>query len=291
MRQPHVIGLLGAEKQAASSAAVTWPDRRFIFVSDQRVLDGWDLPNVRFAFARPDELSTLPVDEFIPLCPRWLDPALSEPMNRLSTFRLSAVMAELELAFPEFVLPVRTTRAIGGAQIVKGDARHRPDAAIHLGLTCGQTTSRLPDPEIEDPQCCGVLFQPYLSRARTVLATGRCWAEGVQLAVAAIHVEACARDEVLQAGETIAHAFIAEKTLAVLERLGHRGFFTCNWVQHEGRAWLTSVRPVPRALFGTILRAGLDLLVPPTRQGIQIARAGCKFVVTAHHSSYKALCS
>ena len=43
----------GAEKQAAVSAALAWPERNFLFVSDQRVIDGWDLPNVKACRARP----------------------------------------------------------------------------------------------------------------------------------------------------------------------------------------------------------------------------------------------
>jgi hypothetical protein len=285
MTTQPLIGLLGAEKQAAASAALAWPERQFVFVSDQPVVDGWDLPNVRIHHgvpAGPWPCADAVGPNWVPLCPRWLGPDLTIPINRVGTFRLGRVLAYLEDAFPEHILPVRPTPAGDTDVIVKGDLRHRPD-----GLLVG---SRFLPGEPDDPHGCGVLFQPYLRGARSYLATGRRSPGGLDMAVAAIYSEACARDDVLQAGELVSHDAIARLAMEMLEQLDHQGFFTLNWVERDGHVRLTSLRPVPRALFGTLRRAGLDLFAP-AGAGVRLARPGGKFTVAIHYSSYQALCA
>jgi len=285
MEPPTIIGLLGAERQSAVSAAQAWPDRPFLLVSDQKVLDGWDLPNCRFRWAAPADptvLVALPGIEWLPLCPRWILPGLNPPRCVLGAFALSGVLAELRRRFGETVLPVE--RHTSGAQtvVVKGENRHRPDAPL-----VGQPTDLA---AVEDPHGCGVLYQPYFPWQRLLLATGRRWPNGaVDLGVVAVHGEVCARDDTLGAGETVRHDRVAELTLAMLEHLGHTGFFTCNWLEHGDDARLSSFRPVPRALFGTLRNAGLDLFGPPRADQVRLARPGCKFTIDVHYSSYGTL--
>jgi hypothetical protein len=275
------IGLLGAEKQSAVSAARAWPERRFLFLSDQRVIDGWDLANVTIRYGNP----AAPLPSFsdrvdwIPLCPRWQTSELTLPGNRLGTFRLQRVLAHLHNAFPEHVLPVRAAAGDDDV-IVKGDTRHRPD-----GLLIG---TQFAPGEPEDPYHCGVLVQPFVRSARTYLATGRRLPGGLEIAVVAIHAESCAREDVLQAGEVVEHQVIAHLSIAMLQELNHRGFFTLNWIEADSTLKLTSIRPVPRALFGTLRCAGLDLFGPPC-PGVRHARAGGRFTVDIHYSSYQAL--
>ena len=47
------IILLGAEKQAAVSAALAWPEVQFKGFTGQPVIDGWDLHNLQFYAANP----------------------------------------------------------------------------------------------------------------------------------------------------------------------------------------------------------------------------------------------
>ncbi|MCI0380650.1 MAG: hypothetical protein L0215_23950 [Gemmataceae bacterium] len=283
MKQP-VIGLLGAEKQSAVSAALAWPERRFLLVSDQPVLDGWDLSNVEFRWAAPtktDELVAQNSAYWIPLCPRWLSPALGEPHNRLADCSLHAVLNYLAESFPEAVLPVQLRRPERGECFVKGNHWRRPDAPLF-----GPVKSLA---EIHDPYGCGIVYQEAWPKSQHVLAIGRRWQNGaITLALVLVHSEACARDDVLAAGETFAHAALTQLTLAMLETLQHCGFFTLNWLVREEAFRLSSIRPAPRAVFRTLRRAGLEVLEPESA-GVQLARPGLKFAVDIHYSSYHPL--
>jgi hypothetical protein len=323
------IGLLGAEKQAAVSAALAWPERDFLFVSDQRVIDGWDLPNVTALRARPEQLPTLLMTSavhWVPLCARWQPGRLPGYENILGNFSLHAVMDALAQRFGEVVLPVRFVKPRQGECIVKGNLWHRPDAPLS-----GEVASLV---EVDDPHDAGVLYQSYWPRQRQFLATGRRLRRGaVELAVLAVHAEACARDDVLAAGETVRHERLAGLTLAMLDALDQRGFFTFNWLERDGQVRLTSVRPVPRAVFRTFRRAGWDSFAPvsaeerwlgqetgdrrqetgdaalspvscllsrvsprplplptcPSPGGVRVAPPGLKFAVDIHYSSYQPL--
>jgi hypothetical protein len=278
------IGLLGAEKQAAVSAALAWPERHFLFVSDERVIDGWDLPNVTAVPASPEQLATLlalTAVTWVPLCSRWQPSRLPGFENRLGNSSLHAVMDLLAHRFGAVVLPVRLVKPTSGVHIVKGNFWHRPDAPLW-----GDMASLA---EVQDSENSGVVYQAYWPRQRHYLATGRRLGPGaVELAVVVIHAEACARDDVLSAGETVGHDLIVHLTLSMLDVLDQRGFFTFNWIENGGEVRLTSVRPAPRALFRTCRRAGWDSF-SPWLVGVHVAQPGLKFTVDIHYSSYQPL--
>jgi hypothetical protein len=280
------IGLLGADKQAAVSAAAAYPERQFLFATDQRVADGWDLPNVRFVAATPRTAAAVIEQHpalWVPLCGRWLDGALAEPANVLGSFDLDQVLGRLHALAGETVLTVAAAPAPGVVSIVKGNAWHRPDGTL--------VSAELDAADVPDPYGCGTVFQEHWPWQRLLLATGRRWANGaVALAVVQVHSEVCARDDVIGAGETVRHPFIAVTSLEMLDALDHRGFFTFNWIERDGAARLTSFRPVPRALFGTLRRAGLDLFAEEAA-GRTVARPGCRFVVDITYSPYQPLAS
>jgi hypothetical protein len=276
------IGLLGAEKQAAVSAALAWPERRFLFVTDQPVVDGWDLPNVTMRRGTPGRRpgSTNGPTQWVPLCARWASPDLAAPANALGVFDLRSVLDHLHRHFGEVVLPVSGEPPPGREAIVKGNRWHRPDApVVGVGLAAA---------EVQDPGRAGVMLQEHWSAGRHLLATGRRTGPGqLDLAVFHVRVESCARDDVLAAAETVCHHRVAELTVAVLEHLDHRGFSTLNWLERDGAVRLSSYRPVPRAVFRTMRQAGLDVFGPPA--GIRVARPGLRFTVDIHYSSYQRL--
>jgi hypothetical protein len=276
------IGLLGADKQAAVSAALAWPERSFLFVSDERVIDGWDLPNVKACRARPDQRPALAAAiHWVPLCARWRPARLPGVENSLGNFSLHAVMDALARQFGNVVLPVRLLRPAQGACMVKGNYWHRPDAPVWGDIA---TLA-----EVHDPYGSGIVYQSFWPRQRHYLATGRRLGPGaVELAVLAIYAEVCARDDILGAGETVRHDVITRLTLAMLDALDQRGFFTFNWLERDGDVRLTSVRPVPRAVFRTFRRAGWDSFAP-WRAGVHVAPPGLKFTVDIHYSSYEPL--
>jgi hypothetical protein len=70
--------------------------------------------------------------------------------------------------------------------------------------------------------------------------------------------------------------------------LDHTGLFTMNWLKRGADYRLTSFRPSPRAVFGTLRKAGIDLLSPPP-EGLQAAPPGLKFVVDITYTSYRRL--
>jgi len=269
-----IIGLLGAEKQAAVSAALAWPERNFLFLSDQRVIDGWDLPNVEARWASPGNIGNDKNILWVPLCARW-------QTSGLRTAALSTVMDTLVRQFGEIVLPVSLSRPNHGSCMVKGNHWHRPDSPLW-----GEASSLA---EVTDPYGCSLVYQPYWPRKRHFLATGRRLGPGaVELAVVAVHAESCARDDVLAAGETVSHDRIAGLTLDMMEALDQRGFFSFNWLERDDAIRLTSVRPVPRALFRSFRRAGWDSFSPGLN-GVHVAPAGLRFTVDIHYSSYQPL--
>ncbi|HEX3146647.1 MAG TPA: hypothetical protein VHR66_01005 [Gemmataceae bacterium] len=264
------IVLLGAEKQAATSAALAYPERQFRFVSDQPVLDGWDLPNVTFTQGTPGNVALEKGEEAIALCPRWLPVDQQRP--------LSEVMPVLYDAFPGMILPVSYSPFPGQPCIVKGDRWHRPDSTI--------TGANLDPADVGDPYGCGTVYQPHWPAEQHLIVVGHKFGSGGPAAGGfRIHSESCARDDVLAAGETIDDE-ILHPTFAALIRLQHRGFFTFNWLKRGNEYRLTSFRPAPRAVFGTFRNANINLLAPT---GLAIAPPGYKFVVDITYTSYRRL--
>jgi hypothetical protein len=277
--RPATIALLGAEKQAASSAALAYPEIEFSFVSDHPVIDGWDLPNVQFRAGSPERFEN--GAEALPLCPRWMKPGRHSAGNRLADFRLRAVFAALAENFGDWVLPVARTPGARGHWIVKGDSWHRPDFTV---------SGSGPDvAQVDDPHGCGVVFQPLLPPGRTLLAVGRSYGNSnLATGLFEVHGEAQCREAMLLAAETIREPDLLERVAAICRSLDHRGFFSMNWIVSEGRLLLTSMRPVPRAVFGALRNAGIDLLAQSS-SGLAVARAGVKMIASQHYSEYRRL--
>lgn len=110
----------------------------------------------------------------------------------------------------------------------------------------------------------------------------------VALAVVKVLGELHCREEFLMAGETIRDDRLAEISVEALERLRFSGFFALNWVSSEDGAFISSMRPVAKAVFGIMRRAGADML-SDSRAGTFVASAGHRFVADFHYASYKRL--
>jgi hypothetical protein len=266
------IVALGAEKQAATSLAMAYPEAEVLLVSDSDILDGADLGNVRMVRGDIGDgpRFTEKADRVVVLCPRWIPqpPALSEMMPRI------------ERAFPGRCLPVQRKPPAGGEWIVKGDLWHRPDAPV-VG-----DPAQLSD--LTDQHGCGVVYQPYVEATGCVMTIGRRDDAGaVSMGVIEVFEERYFRDAVLQAGETIDAPALRDASLDVLDALDHRGYFTLNWLRTADGDRLSSVRPVPRAAFAALLKGGVDLL--GTANGVTVARPGIRFIANPHYTSFRRL--
>lgn len=261
-----VTNVLGAETQAASSIAAAYPERSFNFVSDQRVIDGWDLPNVVFRHADPASWDHSPSD--IAVCPRWA----SDPGRHAQ----SRLVPELSRHFPEYFTPLLGELPDTGRWIAKGDCWHRPDAPL------SGTPEMLQD--VVAPAGCRLVYQPLLPVTKRFAAIGHRGDDGVSLGILEILQERFFRDAILQAAETVHRPELADLSLAMVDKLDHDGYFTLSWLQTAEGLYLSSFRPVPRAVFGTFRRAGVDLLKAP--RGTTICPAGFRFVGWPHYSSY-----
>ncbi len=261
------IVLLGAEVQAATSLAAAYPLRRFLFVSDAPVLDGWDLPNVRFRRAGPSDWRAAPAD--IAVCPRWI----AEDGRR----SLSALMERIAARLPDAVLPVRPEAGRDGRWVGKGDRWHRPDAPL------AGTASDLA--AAEAPPGCGLVFQPFVEASARVMAIGR-RAAGGALAIGLFHVheERFFRDAIVQAAETIDAPDLVDLSAEALDAADLAGHFTLNWLMTEGGWRLSSVRPVLRGVCSAFRRADIDLLQEPVDAAI--VAPGLKFVSRPAYASY-----
>jgi hypothetical protein len=266
------IVVLGAEKQAATSLALAYPECEVLFVSDCDILDGSDLDNVRMTRAAPGEMFEFvaPADHVVALCPRWLR----------EDFALSRTFPLLESVVPGCCLPVQTSCPSSGTWMVKGDRWHRPDAPMwgpfhHVA-------------DIVDVHGCGLVYQPYCNSKATIMAVGRRRGRGaVLIGVIEVLQERFFRDVILQAGETVEANDIAELSLKLLEALDYRGFFTLNWLRTTDGPKLSSFRPVPRAVFQTFRRGGLDLLDPVST--VKVVRSGLRFIADPTYTSFARL--
>jgi hypothetical protein len=261
------------------SAALAYPERTFVLVTDAAVVDGWDRPNVRFQRSTPSQWSS--DADAIPLCPRWLRPRAAHSSNRFGDFRLSTVFPALAERFSDCIASVTDAPRGDGLWTVKGDAWHRPDATV-TGIASDVV-------RVADPYGCGSAFQRWRRSDETQLVVGRRSSSGhLCLGVFRVLGEAQCREAMLLAGETIASATLIEQATTILEWLDHRGWFSMNWVVEDGRTILTSIRPVPRAVFQAMRHAGADLLAEPALP-LRVARAGVKFVAEQHYSEYREL--
>jgi hypothetical protein len=266
------IVALGAEAQAASSLALAYPDRDVLLVSDQSVLDGWDLANVRFLHATPQtwRSSVTEGDVVVPLSARWL-PDQDWCLTRTLPIAAQAIG-------PEHVLPVGRLGTNGNWQ-VKGDRWHRPDAPIDG--PAGELV------DVTDPHGCGLVYQPQLRVSGTVMTIGRFDAERAAFGLFRVFEERFFRDVILQAAESIADSELADRSLAVIAALALDGFCTLNWVLTDEGPRLTSLRLAPRAVFGTLRRGGIDLLAPSS--GTSILAPGLRLNAQPHYASYRRL--
>ena len=263
--------VLGAEQQAASSLALSYPERRFMFVSDAPVIDGWDLANVGMRYSTPEQaIRDFPRAEAVPLCPRWVE-------NPAET-SLSKSLARIADALQGIVAPVHASPFGKAKFIVKGDHWHRPDHAIT------GTASQLGD--IIDRHGCGIVYQELLSCESTFAAIGRRAPSGsVAIGLFRVFAERHFRIDFVQAGESIEDSDLLQKSHDVLDALDWDGWFTLNWLACGGETRLSSFRPVPKGMFRCFRLGGIDLLRIPSRNiGL---RAGLRFVAEPHYSEFQ----
>lgn len=283
-----VVFLLGGERQVATSFALAYSGRRFNFVSDRPVIDGWDMSNVTMVPSVPESFF-LPSHAggffCVPLDSQWISPTLTPgpgaPSNNLNNaFRLSVIFETLTTNYPSLVLPVSSTPP-KGEWIAKGDAFHLPGP-----VSRGTQNFGLP---IADPHEAGIVFQPFEGESQNLLVVGRRSKTGnLGLGVFHIHGEGFLREDFLMAGETIQNDSIGAYSKDILETLDHTGFFSMNWILRDNRPLLTSFRPLPRSVIGCLLKAGVDCLDLPD-ENLVVARAGVRFSMEFHYSSYEIL--
>jgi len=271
------ILVLGAEKQAATSLALAYPEHRFRFATDQAIVDGWDLPNVAIVRATPggDIEGRQTFDRVVALCPRWLAP---DAVERASLPRSIETLAR---AMPDMVLPVQPKPGDIGAWIVKGARWHRPDNPMTGDVEALDG--------VVDTHGCGLVYQRLTPDVgATLLAVGyRAEAGRVAIGVLRVIGEVAEREAFLIAAETTDAPTILEASLDALDALDHHGFFSLNWVVSVERPLLTSFRPAPRAVFTTFRRAGIDLLAAPVAR--HVAPGGFRFVGMPSYASFESL--
>jgi hypothetical protein len=267
-----IVVVLGAESQAATSLAVAYPERQFIFVSDRDILDGGDLPNVRAISANGPDLESVKRSavRIVALCPRWLQSPDETSLTR--TF------ATLERALPGMALPLSTAAEGRTRWVVKGDRWHRPDNPL------SGSAEQLAD--IVDVHGCGLVFQEHLEVTQTFMAIGlREGPARSHIGIVRVFEERYFRDNVLQAAESVDAPDIVSASLQTLDALDHRGYFTLNWLKTRESLRLSSFRPVPRAIFGMFRRGGVDMLA--SCQSVTAVPAGIRIIAAPTYVSFK----
>ena len=142
MSEPLLV--LGAELQAAVSLALSRPDLRFLFVSEQDVVDGWDLDNVEIRRASRESFRP---SGSLNNCLLVLQPEMAVVCIERDAFAVCAVTCVLHVLanhYPQWVLPV-STWPTDHEWVLKGDVFHRPDAVL-LWLAVTRISSSDEDP-------------------------------------------------------------------------------------------------------------------------------------------------
>lgn len=265
------IVVLGAEAQAATSIACAYPERLVTLVSDHAIVDGSDLPNVRMEFARPKDRWKVAgtAEQIVPLCPRWLG---------ADALPISTVFERLERFHPGRMLPVYSQPGANGRWMLKGDRWHRPDAPL------SGSPQQLAD--VTDLHGCGLVYQRCIDVAATIMTIGR---RGRGTQVGCVHVleERFFWDNILQAAEAIEAADVLAASLEILDTLDYRGFFTLNWLRAAHGLRLSSLRPVPRAIFQMFRSGGVDLL--DDFPGVNVLSAGSRIIGVPTYVSFQCL--
>lgn len=278
----NTICLLGAEKQAASSLAIAYPGINFYFLSDQKIIDGWNIKNASVHFATQENITEEYCNKFLRvlvLHPKWLLKFLKEPSNIIQSFNLMNVMFEFAKILPEQVLPI-SDKLLPGMNIVKGNLFHRPDETSMVHQSAKSF--------VQDPHNAGIVYQPFLEKTNTINIIGyRKNKNTIGLGIFQIFKESICRDEYLLAAESIMNEKLIDWTLMLLNAIDHCGFFNFNWLQQKNTFYLSSFRPVPKAIFNTFINSGIDLL--NSNESIKILPAGKKFISSIHYTSYRAL--
>ena len=274
--------LLGAEKQAAVSFAAAYPRRTFMFVTDQAVVDGWDLANVHIRHICLGKLNTLSeTAAYLSLSTRYTSVSWSERLQVTSESNFQ-VLSRVYRLFPEISLCITKdfSRFAATLFVVKGDLWHKPD-----GL---QTVKAGHDAVPADIFNCGLFYQEFVPGAQRLIPTGSARNGKLQHAVVRIYRESIAREEHILAAETIADERISELTTLISKELGYEGLFTFGWVRSGERLFLTSVRPTPAPLAALLKQAGVDLL-DPEKSVADAAAPGFKMIGNIHYTSYQPL--
>jgi len=276
--------LLGAERQSAVSFALCYPEKQFLFVTDQNVIDGWDLSNVQIRYSSVKDLSSLPGNfygTFLSLSSRYTTAPLDTAL-KIKNESAFDQLTDIYRSLPEIAIAITKdfTNYPGITFLVKGDHWHKTDAS--------QTVKAENDIVPNNYDGCKLFFQEFLSAEEKFISTGRIVNSKPYFGVIKIHRESIAREEHIIAAETIHDQQIIELTKEVLGKLKYDGLFTINWVKSKGKPFLTSIRPEPRPLVITLKKAGIDLL-DPAKSSTEIANAGLKMIGDINYSSYKNL--
>jgi len=310
------FAILGAEKQAATSVAMAYPERQFLFVTTKPVIDGWDLPNVGFHYQ--EKVGPLPkfVEELeqLLLCSSWYEvwlegqkkrtafleetldafeqiagdsaPEKVEGLRQQWTSSQEAVaenLADRISILQNIKLPVLPVFSEPQEQwkkwVAKGNEFHKPDA-FAWGIT-GETD--VPT----DPYGCGLVYQEWKQVSRTVVVTGNYLsADHYSLGSFLIHRESIARQDLIVATESVNEPQLVEQTLLALGALKWDNFFHFTWIESDGEWFISSCRPTAKPFFQTFLNGGVDVL---QLEGQNELPPVCKMIGDIHYTSYKPL--
>lgn len=273
----EVTILLGAEKQAATSIALAYPQKTFIGITDVRVVDGWDVPNLQFQFAKPGEIELATGAQIHYLCQRYAFSNSSHlDESVLSLSQVSAILKSK--GFHEFLYVERTPNELSR---VKGDLWRKPNQVA---------TATQPDDIVEE-HSGGYVFQRLLKNcAKTYIVTGNQSPTGCVLGVVEILREGFSREQAILAAQVVRNDAVKKLVKTAVGLLELRGTFTATVVEtHDGALCVTSVRRTIRGVANLLLKSGMDVLHPELSRDPVDWSYGHIAVMEHHYSTYQEL--
>ena len=279
MSKPDLYYLLGAESPTAISFAQAYPELSFVFVSEELIISGQDLANVKcMHVSKVDHAHVFRQNnaDFIPLTNLWYKRHCSHLGISSSVLDLSDTLTKIEEVLPGSTLPLRDYPdfSLAPKWILKGNREHKPNAIEYW-----QESNFMPNSD-DSIKC-----QEWKSTAENYVITGRVDGKGhCDMGIFGVHLEAFGKNDQILAAETIENPEFARKAIQLLDSLMYSGYFSINIVQSSNSFFITSFRPYSKGLIHSLIKSGVDIL--DQKKTGQIAKSGIKMIVDICYTEY-----
>lgn len=257
--------LIGAEEQAALSFAEAYPELIFLLVTNEKIIDGWDLPNVKIEQFKKEylyETNTIVIDSKY-----FGTNHLYSYRDLVNKFTDSTLFLDAVASFEPYK-----------SYVVKGNRCHKMDALqIIEGQELLSSSSLFEDQDVVlqnwfDHDECFKVFGFIKDPDNYFIS---CWK---------IDQESVARKQYILSAESVDLILSESFTNELI--LNMEGFFNLTVLVSNKEMKISSIRKEPLPFIKTIRKEGIDLL---NISGKVILKPGCKMMGEITYNEYEEL--